>query len=214
MKRALPVFLACLAGDLVASIVQDRLVMTDRVYLSLLGLDSADPGVDRILGTVRSWSLAMYALSPIVLLVRTGGAALLVQLLLMGIRVRRPLLPIFLASLYAQLVLVGGRVARAVMLAALPPDARTSTAVTEPVLTVGNLVGLAEGWPSPMHGIERISLLSAIWCIVFVTALHDRHRLRARLAVVSVLAAACIFGSMRWLGWLYLTRIEALSMAN
>lgn len=208
-QQVLVVFLLCVAGDLLASILTDHLVMTDEVYMGILGVDSTTPGVDRMLDTIRGWSQVLLVLTPFVLLARVGGAALLVQLILMGLGSRRRLLPIFGASLSAQLVLVLGRLARGARLLATAQHTRTTAALTEPMFTVASVLALPLGWTSLPEWIGRISLLPIAWCIVLAVALRADAHLGTRVRVGSVVATAAIIGMVRWIGWLYLTRLGA-----
>lgn len=212
MKRGLLVFILCVAGDLLAGVLMHRQVMTDQVYVAMLGIHPTEADVEGILRTIRRWNLILLALGPLVLLLRTGGTALLVQLLLMALRARGPLPPIFVASLRAQLVLVLGRIARGLAFISMPPEARTAASLSEPLLMLGRLFTFPDEWAVALRGIERMSLLSVAWCVVFTIALRgpDQPRLMTRAGAVA--GTALLIGTTRWVGWLYLTGLGAPSI--
>lgn len=180
-------FLALALLQIAATLVLNRIVLNDDVLRSLF-LETGRG--DDLLAATRRWEIVSYLTIPILLAIRIGTAALLVQLILLGLRTVPAFGRIFRAGLWAQGALILGTVIQAGWLASLPDGAIGPEILTSIPGSFGAILPALGENPSPLlQLVHRISVFDLGWMALFVLGLEERGEVpvaRAAAAVVSV----------------------------
>lgn len=199
-------FAALVTGTFAVSIFTNRIVMTDEVYAVLVAGTGGSPSqVDALISGFRRWETLGYFFIPLLLALRIGLAALLVQLILLltGREIR--LARLFRGALIAHMAVWAGTVVQAAWLAAIPRGALTPE-------TMGRLPGsLAAAIPAleelrfglPLL-FQQVTVFDFGWIVLFAMAIEDGDRIRAGPALASVAFVWACFVLSRWSLVLYL----------
>lgn len=189
-------FCAIAALQICSTLLLNRVVLNDDVYRSLL-MDTT--GSDELLRSARRWELLSYLATPVLLAVRIGFAALLVQLVLLGLGATPPLARIFRAGVWAQGALLLGSLIQTGWLASLPDGAIGSLALSEMPGSFSAVLPPLSGDASPLvQLIYQTSLFDLGWIALFILGLEERDHVPLGRATIAVLSAWGMIAFGKW----------------
>lgn len=198
-RRSAWLFVGLVTANLAASMHTNVVVLTDDVYRAILTGQGMASELDGLLSLSRSWAVIGYIATPFTLAITVGFVALLVQLALLGFRIRVSLSRAFLAALWAQTALTLGRWVRTLWLGALPEAARTGERIGRMPGSVSWLsTDLGSIPPGLSTLLEQVSVYQLGWIALLVLALEERDRVPLGAAASVAIGLWALSVSLRW----------------
>lgn len=178
-------FLAVSAATVAVTWFFNTFVMTREVYHTLLGDQMEAERVDQFFNLLRQRTYWSHGLIPLVVVVRVGFVALLLQLVLLLMAIETPLARLFRCALWAFAVLLVEAAARALSLSFMTGGQITQTVLSTNPVSLGYWV-LSSREPSELAiALAPVTLTEAAWLLILIVLLTETAGLRMKTAAIA-----------------------------
>lgn len=190
------------------AIVMNKGIMTPDVYHELLGSRLSAEQIDEHMAMTQRWQVWGYVATPLVLLVRIGFTALLIQLVLLLLVTEVPFRTIFRAALWAYSMVLAGSAFQLIWLYRLPPHQLTEQALAAvPGSFAAYFPQLAAAGGPLSHLLNVITLFGLGWWLFFALALENARRVRFLPALIAVGVVWVMITVTKWAMAAYMANV-------
>lgn len=178
-------FLAVSAATIAVTWYFNTFVMTREVYHTLLGDQMGAERVDQFFNLLRQRTYWSHGLIPLVVLVRVGFVALMLQLVLLLMAIEAPLARLFRCALWAFGVLLVEAAARALSLSFMSAAQINQTVLSTNPVSLGYWVLSSRESSELAIALAPLTLTEAAWLVILIVLLAETARLRMKAAAIA-----------------------------